>query len=98
MTTQPGNKARSERLKQLREAHPATFANTQLLLKSQQRIQQEIRKSIKEQPQTVPQIAAAAGIPSHEALFFLAALKKYGLVVEDGMQEDYPLYRGVEEK
>ncbi|MEX1247727.1 MAG: hypothetical protein WEA61_04545 [Anaerolineales bacterium] len=96
MTTQA--KTPIEVLKGLRETHAATFAHTQELLKSQKLLQQEISKALKEQPRSVPDVAAATGIPSREILWWLASMKKYGLVVEDGMQDDYPLYRLVGEK
>lgn len=98
MTAQPDKKARIERLKQLRETHAETFSRTQDLLKSQKHLQQEITKAITAQSKTVPELAAATGAPGHEVLWWLSSMKKYGLVAEDGMQEDYPLYKLVEEK
>jgi predicted transcriptional regulator len=70
----------------------------QAFLKEQKRIQQEICKVICENPKTVPEIAEATGMPSHEVLWYLASFKKYGIVVEDGMCGDYPLYRNAEVK
>lgn len=87
-----------EVLKGLRETHAATFAKTQDLLKSQKQAQQGISKAIQEQAKTVPAIAAETGLPSRSVLWWLASMKKYGLVVEDGMEDDYPLYKLVEEK
>lgn len=97
MTDKADSKARIELLKQLRERHAATFASTQDLLKAQKRIQQEITKALKEQPRTVPEVAEATGIPSHEVLWWLATMRKYGLAAEAGMQGDYPLYQLAEE-
>lgn len=87
-----------EILKGLRESHAASFARTQELLKAQKQSQQAITKALREQPRTVPDVAAAAGLPSKEVLWWLAAMKKYGLVAEDGMNGDYPIYKLVEEK
>lgn len=98
MTAQTDSKARIEMLKNLRETHAATFARTQELLKSQKHSQQQITKVLKEQPRTVPDVATATGLPSQQVLWWLAAMKKYGLVAEDGMQDDYPIYKLVEEK
>jgi len=98
MTAQPDKKARIELLKQLRETHAETFSLTQDLLKAQKHLQQEITKVITAQSKTVPEVAAATGAPRHEVLWWLTTMKKYGLVAEDGMQEDYPLYRLVEVK
>ena len=101
MTTpapQTKNSSRGEMLKQLREQHAETVKRTQALLKEQKRIQQEICQAIHENPKTVPEIAEATGMPSHKVLWYLASFKKYGIVVEDGMCGDYPLYRKAEVK
>jgi predicted transcriptional regulator len=87
-----------EVLKGLRESHAASFSRTQEMLKSQKQAQQAITKSLKEQPRTVPAIATLAGLPSKDVLWWLAAMKKYGLVAEEGMDGDYPIYKLVEEK
>ncbi len=84
--------SRGDMLKSLREAHAASFERTQALLKEQKQLQTAICKFIRETPKTVPEIAAAVGKPAHEVLWFVAALRKYGIVVEAGMCGDYPLY------
>ncbi len=89
--------SRGEMLKQLRAAHAATVERAQALLREQKQMQQSICKFIRDDPKTVPEIAAAIGKPTHEVLWFLMALKKYGLVVEAGMCGDYPLYQRVKE-
>lgn len=98
MTTKADAKARMEILKGLRETHAGTFTRTQELLKSQKHDQQEITKALKAQPGTVPAVATATGLPSQQVLWWLAAMKKYGLVAEQGMDGDYPVYALVEEK
>jgi predicted transcriptional regulator len=84
-------------LKHLREKHMATVTRTQALLKEQKRVQQEICKVIRETPKTIPDIAAAIGMPANEVLWYVASFKKYGLIVEKGMCADYPLYIKAEE-
>ena len=101
MTTQPAQKeniSRGEMLKQLRQDHSETVARTQKLLKEQKRVQQEICKCIREDPKTVPEIAEAVKMPAREVLWYMASYKKYGIVIEEGMCGDYPLYRRAEEK
>jgi hypothetical protein len=41
---------------------------------------------------TPPQLAAAIEIPARDALWTLIALRKYGVVVEDGQDGDYVRY------
>jgi predicted transcriptional regulator len=98
MSVQVSTSSRGEMLKRLREQHADSVARTQALYKEQRRIQQEICKIIRDTPKTVPDVAAAIGLPTHEVLWQLTAMKKYGIVAESGMCGDYPLYRKVEEK
>jgi predicted transcriptional regulator len=93
MTTHRVTQSRGEMLKRLRENHAATVERTQAFFKEQKHVQQEIRKVIRDQPKTVLEVAAATGIPTHEVLWHLTAMKKYGLVAETGTCGDYPLYQ-----
>jgi DNA-directed RNA polymerase specialized sigma subunit len=97
-TVQPRDLSRGEMLKYLREQHAETVKRTQTLLKEQKRVQQEICQILRENPKSVPEVAEAVGMPAHEILWYIASFKKYGIVVEDGMCADYPLYRKAEEK
>jgi hypothetical protein len=96
-TTQHANQSRDELLKHLRETHAATVTRTQALLKEQKRVQQEICKIMRDTPKSVPEVAAAIGMPANEVLWYVASFKKYGLIVEKGMCGDYPLYIKAEE-
>ena len=88
---------RSEKLKRLREIHKASVERTQALFREQKQLQNAICQVVRETPKTVPEIAKAIGKPAHEVLWFVASLRKYGLLVEAGMCGDYPLYQGVKE-
>lgn len=98
MNTQAKTLSRGEVLKQRRAQNAAAVERAQALLREQRRIQQEISRLLAEQPQTVPEVAAALGIPAAQALWYLAAMKKYNLVVENGMRGDYPLYQMAKEQ
>ncbi|KAF0108130.1 MAG: hypothetical protein FD146_1144 [Anaerolineaceae bacterium] len=89
--------SRGEMLKRLRETHAVSVERTQVLFRAQKQMQQAICQFIRETPKTVPEIAAEIGKPSHEVLWFVASLKKYGIVVEAGMCGDYPLYQRAKE-
>jgi predicted transcriptional regulator len=93
MSTPTQARTRSENLKQLREAHAATVERTQTLLREQKQTQKEICQTIRDNPETVPNIAAAISMPAYKVLWHLAALKKYGIVVEAGMSGDFVLYK-----
>jgi hypothetical protein len=89
--------SRGETLKRLRDTHRTTVERTQVLLREQKQMQNAICQSIRDTPKTIPEIAAEIGKPSHEVLWFVATLKKYGIVVETGMCGDYPLYQRARE-
>jgi predicted transcriptional regulator len=97
-TSQNEKVSRGELLKRLRAEHAVTVARTQALLKEQKNTQKAICQFIRENPKTVPEIAEAVGMPSNEVLWYIASFKKYGIVIEDGMCADYPLYKKAEEK
>jgi predicted transcriptional regulator len=91
------NLSRGEILKRLREAHAITVGKTQAVLREQKQMQNAICQFIRDTPKTVPEIAAEIGKPTHEVLWFVAALRKYGIVTEAGMCGDYPLYQRAKE-
>lgn len=90
--------SRAELLKQLRKTYPEGVARAQALLKEQKHVQDEIGRVLREKPASVPEVAAAVGILPQQALWYLAAMKKYNLVVENGMSGDYPLYQLAKEQ
>jgi len=91
-------KKRGQRLKHLREEHKDTVERTQAYLKQQKKIQQQICQSTREAPKTVPEIAELTGLPAHEVLWQVAAMKKYDLISEAGICGEYYLYQRVEAK
>lgn len=88
---------RTELLKKLREEHKETVARTQALLKEQKKVNQQICQAIQENARTVPEVAQATGLPAHEVLWHITAMKKYGLVLETGMGDEYYLYQTAKE-
>lgn len=90
-------KRRVEILKNLRMEHQETVSETQALLRAQKQIQQQICQVIRDTAHTVPEVAAATGLPSSDVLWHLTCMKKYGQVVETGMCGDYYLYQKAQE-
>jgi predicted transcriptional regulator len=97
MTDATDAKKRTEVLKALREAHRDTVERTQALLKEQQAFRKRLREVMAHGPQTVPEIAAAADLPSEEVLWHVMAMKKYDLVREVGKDGEYYQYVLAEE-
>jgi hypothetical protein len=54
-----------------------------------------IQKLLEAQPATIPQIAVALDMASHEVLWHVTGMRKYGQVTEAGEDGDYPLYAPV---
>lgn len=52
---------------------------------------------LKEGPKTVPEIAKAIGYPSHEVMYWVMGLRKYGHVaeMEEATDEGYYQYKAV---
>jgi predicted Rossmann fold nucleotide-binding protein DprA/Smf involved in DNA uptake len=98
MSSENRSSTRGELLKELRRKHAAAVERTQALLKEQKKVQQKLLGALKDKPMTVPELAAASELPSDRVLWFVAALRKYGVVVENGMSGDYPLYEKAEAK
>ena len=93
MNIKENAKNRAIFLKHLREQHQETVTRTQTLLKEQKAIRRQICQPTREQPRTIPELATITGIPAHEILWHITAMKKYGTVVEAGMCGEYYLYQ-----
>lgn len=98
MTTKEEAKKRAILLKHLREEHKETVTRTQALLKEQKAIRRQICRPMREAPKAVPELAEITGIPADQVLWHVTAMKKYGLVVENGMCGEYYLYQMAEDK
>lgn len=90
-------KAHAQLLKRLREQHQATVEATQARLKELQAIRKKIRTALRSKAMTVPELAAAIGLPTNQVLWYVTAMKKYGLVTESGQDDGYYRYMLVEE-
>ncbi|HVO12902.1 MAG TPA: hypothetical protein VMX54_19330 [Vicinamibacteria bacterium] len=93
MKTKEEAASRAELLRRLRDAHPAGVARARALLKEQKQVQDGLVRVLREKPRTVPEAASALGLEPREVLWYLAAMRKYNLVVESGMSGDYPVYQ-----
>jgi len=79
-------------LAELRKQHGAQAREAQELLKQQQTRRRGLLEALQDGPRTVPQLAAATGLPAHEVLWHVAAMRKYGHLEEAGMDEDGDYY------
>lgn len=91
-------KKRSELLKQLREKHAEGVQAAQALLKTQNATRKALREAMKDAARTIPEMAEATGLPAHEILWHVTAMKKYDMVKEEGLSGYYYSYRLAEGK
>ncbi|NLY01951.1 MAG: winged helix-turn-helix transcriptional regulator [Rhodopirellula sp.] len=95
----PGTSAaRKETARVLRERLSAV--PRQIIAENQERtrIRRRIVEALGQDPRTVPEIAAATDLPSHEVLWHLMAMRKYGMIVEGEARGDYYEYALSEEQ
>ena len=85
-------KEQAQQLKELRAERAETVERTQAMLKEHQNIRKQLKAAMKAGPQTVPQIAEAAGMPSELVLWHVIAMKKYDIAKETGKDGYYYLY------
>jgi hypothetical protein len=79
-------------LARLREERGATVDAAVARNKARQAARKKVRAAMASGAATVPAIAAASALPSGEVLWHVAAMRKYGALVETGQEGDYPTY------
>jgi len=83
---------RQKMMAELRSEHRDRVKGMQARLKEQQLTRKALRRALQGEPRTVPALAAELGVPEHDVLWHIAAMKKYGDVVEAGLDEDWEYY------
>jgi DNA-directed RNA polymerase specialized sigma subunit len=91
-TDKEATQKRTAMLAELRKERREKVERAQALLKEQQAVRKTLSRVLQGQPRSVPEIAAATGLPPHEVLWHITAMKKYGEVVDDGMDDDFEYY------
>jgi predicted transcriptional regulator len=92
MTTKEEARKRTQMLAELRKQHSEQVKRAQELLKEQQATRKKLQSSLQDGPRTVPQLAEETGIPAHQVLWYVATMKKYGMVEEVGLDDDEEYY------
>jgi hypothetical protein len=83
---------RTAMLADLRKERREKVEQAQALLKEQQAVRKTLSRVLQGEPRSIPDIAVATSLPPHEVLWHITAMKKYGEVVEDGMDDDFTYY------
>ncbi len=79
-------------LKELRERRRATVDRARAAIKTQNQRIRRIKGALSDGPRTVPEIAAATGLPAPLVLQVVAGLRKYGELAESEAREGYYTY------
>ncbi len=94
MTTQDSAKnVNKEAMKKLREERKEKIAAASAKMKEQKKIIKAIKDALKDGGKTVPQVAEQVGMSSSEVFWYIAALKKYGDIIEGDKDGAYFQYK-----
>ena len=80
-------------LKKLQAARKEQIAAATARMKEPRRAVKAIKAHLEGAELTVPEIAAATGLPVSEVLYYVATLKKYGEILEGPKDGSYYRYR-----
>jgi hypothetical protein len=89
METESGKEA----LKKLRATRKEQIAAATSRMKAQRQAVKAIKSSLAGAELTVPDIAAATGLPKAEVIWYVASLKKYGEILEGPKAGSYFRYK-----
>jgi Fic family protein len=87
------NECRTEALKRLKAAHQERITAATGRMKEQRQAVKAIKERLAGAELTVPELAAATGLPVSEVLWYVATLKKYGEILEGPKAGSYYRYR-----
>ena len=87
--TESGKKA----LKKLKAARKEQIAGATSRMQAQRRAVKAIKASLADSELTVPELAAATGLPVDEVLWYVASMKKYGEILEGPKAGSYYRYK-----
>ena len=76
------NQAKKDAMKKLRAERKAWIKKAAAKMKVQKKEIRAIKEQLKNSTGTVPMVAESTGIPADKVLWYIAALKKYGQIIE----------------
>ena len=85
-------KAKKEAMKKIRVARKEWIGKAAARVKEQKKALKAIKAHLSKGADTVPATAAASGLNTDEVLWYVAALKKYGEIVEAEKDGEYFRY------
>lgn len=93
MSDEDKKKERLARLRKVREENKKCVEKATAGWKASNAVRKEITGVMKGAPRTVPEIAQLSGVPAHDVLWHVTAMKKFGQVVEVEQEGGYYRYQ-----
>jgi len=84
---------RKQALKQLKQERAQEIKRAAAVVKRQKADLGRIKERLAQGPATPPEIARDIGMSPRQTMWYLAAMRKYGMVVEAGKNGDYFNYQ-----
>lgn len=81
-----------QELKKLRGKKQEQIQRVQAMVKEQKKILTAVTKTLQQGPKTIPELAASLQLPTEQTLWYVAAMKKYGQILEGDKKGDYFTY------
>lgn len=91
--TEEEKKAQKDAMKKLRQTRKVSIKAAAAKVKEHNKAIKAIKKQLKENPRTVPEISQAAGISSSDVMWYVATMKKFGQVLEAEQDGGYFKYQ-----
>jgi len=85
-----------EMLVRLRNERASVVETASEMNRQRRATRKRVRAELSKGPATVPAVASASGLSTMEVLWHIAAMRKYGELVEDQKVGDYFTYRLVD--
>jgi hypothetical protein len=82
----------------MRERYGGISEELKMLTREQSKNFKKISESIKNNYKTIPEISQSTGLPTHKALWYVMAMKKYSMIIEGDERDGYYEYTLKEEE
>jgi len=82
----------AEQLKKLNETKGPVAKELRDYVVAQNKAQQALLAALKDGPKTIPELAAATGLPADKTLWYVTGLRKYGKLEDIPGRGVYPKY------
>ena len=92
-STKNEEQGREDALKALRNSRRQSIEGVVRMMKKQKKAIDAIREQLKVCAKTVPELAETTGLESSQVMWYVATLKKYGMVAEGEKDGNYFRYQ-----